>query len=89
MLLLLYRRPASIWIALTSYWLAGPVLHMFFVGIDLLAATNGGRARLARGAARLEGSIAFPARLFAGRQCLKSVPDDGPVHCVCNHLVAS
>jgi hypothetical protein len=44
LLLTLRRAPASIWIAVTSVWLAGPVLQMLLAGIVLLAATAGQRS---------------------------------------------
>ncbi len=43
-ILWLYRRPASIWIALTSVWLAGPPLQMLLMGVEILAASEGQRS---------------------------------------------
>src|SRR5688572_24002866 len=36
-----HRRPESIWIAVTSVWLAGPPLQMMLIGMEGLAASGG------------------------------------------------
>src|SRR5438046_6231698 len=41
LLLAFVRTPASIWIAVTSVWLAGPPLQMLLTGIFLLSASGG------------------------------------------------
>ncbi|HEY0311627.1 MAG TPA: hypothetical protein VGC56_03950 [Allosphingosinicella sp.] len=41
LLLVFVRKPASVWIAVTSLWLAGPPLQMLLTGIVLLSASAG------------------------------------------------
>ena len=43
-LLCLLRTPASIWITVTSVWLAGPPLQLLYAGIDVLSASGGQRS---------------------------------------------
>ena len=39
-----FRTSASVWIALTSVWIAGPPLQMLLVGIEVLAVSGGERS---------------------------------------------
>ena len=44
LLLWFVRNPASIWITVTSVWLAGPPFQFFFIGIDIVASSGGQRS---------------------------------------------
>ena len=43
-LLCFHRGPASIWITVTSLWLAGPPLQILLTGIEVLGASSGQRS---------------------------------------------
>jgi hypothetical protein len=40
-LLLFVRKPASVWMAVTSLWLAGPPFQLLLMGIEMLVLTGG------------------------------------------------